>query len=65
MGLLGTFYSLQNSTGFCKISLAYIKYIYICHKILETYTNVSRLTQKDKYTLRYLKCLTNKDLLYI
>ena len=32
MGLLGTFYSLQNSTGFCKISLAYIKkkiYIYM------------------------------------
>lgn len=30
VGLLGKFYSLQNSIGFCKISLAYFKkYIYI------------------------------------
>ena len=29
MGLLGKFYGLQNSTGFCKISLAYIKNICI------------------------------------
>ena len=65
-GFLVHFTASKILLGFAKSALPTLKniYIYICHKILETYKNVSRITQKDKYTLRYLKCLT-KDLLYI
>ena len=63
-GFLVHFTASKILLDFAKSALPTLN-VYICHKILETCKNVSRITQKDKYTLRYLKCLTNKDLLYV